>query len=72
MASFAVSDIVRAEGPLAGPEWVVFAFRILANAAEHDPGELIEHYDRLDPSMKRFGTIRDKWKQELKLSRGDE
>ncbi len=37
---------------------------ILANAAEHDPGELIEHYKRLDPSMARFGTIRNQWDQE--------
>jgi hypothetical protein len=45
---------------------------ILASAAENDPGELIEHYQRLDPTMKRFRQILDQWEYELKIERGEE
>jgi hypothetical protein len=45
---------------------------ILASAAERDPGELIEHYQRLDPTMKRFRQILDQWECELKIERGED
>ena len=44
---------------------------ILAKAAERDPGELIEHYKRLDPTMARFRSILEQWEYELKSERGE-
>jgi hypothetical protein len=32
---------------------------ILSEAGKHDPGELLEHYRRLDPSMERFRSLLD-------------
>jgi hypothetical protein len=45
---------------------------ILASAAEHDPGELIEHYKRLDPTMGRFRSILEQWGDEIKRERGED
>ncbi len=45
---------------------------ILGRAAEHDPGELIEHYQRLDCTMERFRGIEEQWEYELKHERGEE
>ena len=55
-------------GPL--PAWHFGG--ILARAAECDPGELIEHYKRLDPTMGRFRSILDQWEYELKSERGED
>jgi hypothetical protein len=38
---------------------------LLCEAAESEPGEIIEHYQRLDSTLKRFSTIIDRWKFEL-------
>lgn len=54
-------------GPL--PAWHLGG--ILARAAQHDPGELIEHYQRLDHTMKRFASILDQWECEIKQERGE-
>ena len=45
---------------------------ILADAAESEPGELIEHYERLDPTMRRFRSIRDHWEYERKVEREED
>lgn len=38
---------------------------LLADAADgNEPGELMEHYQRLDSSMRRFASILDEWKVE--------
>lgn len=50
-------------GPL--PAWHFGG--ILTRAAEHDPGELTEHYKRLDPTMARFRRILDQWEHEIKI-----
>jgi hypothetical protein len=54
-------------GPL--PAWHFGG--ILARAAKHEPGELIEHYQRLDSTMTRFGSILDQWEWEIKQERGE-
>jgi len=54
-------------GPL--PAWHFGG--ILARAAECGPGELIEHYKRLDPTMGRFRSILDQWEREIKSERGE-
>jgi hypothetical protein len=43
---------------------------VISAAAEHSPGYQAEHYKRLDPSLKRFATIRDQWQQEIDYHRG--
>jgi hypothetical protein len=42
---------------------------LLCEAAESEPGEIIEHYQRLDSTLKRFSTIIDRWKFELEQER---
>ena len=42
---------------------------LLADAAGNDPGELIEHYQRLDSSMERFRKIVDMWEYEAERER---
>jgi hypothetical protein len=55
-------------GPL--PAWHFGG--ILARAAECEPGELIEHYQRLDPMMERFRSISEQWDYEIKRERADD
>jgi hypothetical protein len=33
--------------------------------------ELLEHYKRLDPTMKRFRNILDQWEEEIRCERGE-
>ena len=42
---------------------------LLADAAESEPGEIIEHYERLDSSLKRFAQITEQWQSELEQER---
>ena|SRR5215470_15458065 len=37
---------------------------LLTRATQHDPGELAELFDRLDPTMRGFYTIIERWEQE--------
>ena len=45
---------------------------MIVSAAEHDPGELAEHYRYLAPDMKRFYHIIELWKEELEQERASE
>src|SRR5215213_93369 len=48
-------------GPLAAWHYM----GLLVKAAESgEPGELIEHYQRLDPSLTRFSEITERWSRE--------
>ncbi|MCZ2153559.1 MAG: hypothetical protein LC114_06605 [Bryobacterales bacterium] len=38
---------------------------LLAESAELEPGEVSENFARLDPSLSRFRTVRDRWTQEM-------
>jgi hypothetical protein len=42
---------------------------LLAEAGKYDPGELLETYQRLDPSMERFRPIIDRWEYEAERER---
>jgi len=42
---------------------------LIAEAGKYEPGELLETYQRLDPSMERFRTIVDRWKYEAERER---
>jgi hypothetical protein len=42
---------------------------ILVEAGNYEPGELMEQYQRLDPSMERFRGIIDMWKYEVERER---
>jgi hypothetical protein len=42
---------------------------LLADAAESEPGELIEHYERQDSTLQRFASIAEQWKFELEQER---
>lgn len=48
-------------GPLAA--WH-FGGLLVEAAKSGEPGELIEHYQRLDSTMRRFAHILDQWKEE--------
>lgn len=37
---------------------------LLCQAAENEPGELSEHYQRLDSSLTRFSSVFEKWEVE--------
>jgi hypothetical protein len=54
-----------------GPQAAYHFGGLLADAAQNDPGELIEHYQRLDSSMERFRTIIDRWKYEAERERNE-
>jgi hypothetical protein len=46
---------------------------LLADAADgNEPGELMEHYQRLDSSMRRFVSILDEWKVEQEFRQDPE
>lgn len=42
---------------------------LLAQAAECESGEIIEHYQRLDGTLKRFARITEQWRLELEQQR---
>src|SRR5437763_1109593 len=44
---------------------------ILEVASGQAPGELVETYKRMDPTMRRFRWILDQWEFELKSSPGE-
>jgi len=79
LAALHESTVKQGFGPaLIGAYWelgpiAAWHFGCLLNrAAEHDPGYLVEHYKRLDPTMNRFGHIADQWEHELKIERGED
>lgn len=42
---------------------------LLTQAAKCEPGEIIEHYKRLDWTLKRFASITERWQFELEQQR---
>jgi hypothetical protein len=42
---------------------------LFAEAGKYEPGELLETYQRLDPSMERFRPIIDRWEYEAERER---
>jgi hypothetical protein len=42
---------------------------LFAEAGKYETGELLETYQRLDPSMERFRTIVDRWEYEAERDR---